>query len=368
MDIVVLAGDGIGPEITEATVTVLAALNSSHSLALEIDRQEVGLRSLKSHGTTLPNPVRNRVQAAAGFILGPLSTYQYPLRAVGGLNPSHEFRIGLELFANVRPSRSRPYRKSGMDLVVVRENTEGFYASRAMHDGSGEFMPDADSAFALRKITRKASQRVARVAFETARGRRRKVSVVHKANVLRLSEGLFLESVRQVAADYGDVELEEVLVDAVAALLVRAPARFDVIVTTNMFGDILSNEAAELSGGLGMAPSLNIGPRHAMAQASHGSAPDIAGRNQANPTGLMLSTAMLLEWLGHKHHRTDIAAAAECFSEAVEGTLENPATRTADLKGPLGTREFAEAVAGAVLRSASNQQEVAPVPIALRQG
>jgi 3-isopropylmalate dehydrogenase len=181
-----------------------------------------------------------------------------------------------------------------MDIVLVRENTEGFYASRSMYAGSGEFMPDPDSAFSFRKITRSASARVAKVAFEMARRRRRKVSVIHKANVLKVSDGLFLEAVRSVADDYTDVELEELLVDAAAALLVREPSRFDVMLTTNMFGDILSNEAAELSGGLGMAPSLNIGMRSAMAQACHGSAPDIAGINRANPTGLMLSVAMLL--------------------------------------------------------------------------
>jgi 3-isopropylmalate dehydrogenase len=345
MDIVVLPGDGIGPEITEATLTVLTKLNSQDQLGLNVDRQEVGLLSLQRDGITLPEEVRRRVEAASGFILGPLSTYEYPPAAAGGLNPSAEFRTRLGLFANVRPSLNRPRRKNVMDIVLVRENTEGFYASRSMYAGSGEFMPDPDSAFSFRKITRSASARVAKVAFEMARRRRRKVSVIHKANVLKVSDGLFLEAVRSVADDYTDVELEELLVDAAAALLVREPSRFDVMLTTNMFGDILSNEAAELSGGLGMAPSLNIGMRSAMAQACHGSAPDIAGINRANPTGLMLSVAMLLEWLGPTAQRPDVARAGRRLRDAVDQTLENPATRTRDLQGPLGTREFGEAVA-----------------------
>ena len=178
--------------------------------------------------------------------------------------PPGALRVAFDLYANIRPCRSRDgltILRRPMDLVIVRENTEGFYSDRNMHAGGGEFMPDEDMALSVRKITARGSARIARVAFELARGRRKKVTAVHKANVLKLSDGLFLREVRMVAADFPDVELDEVLVDAAAALLVRTPDRFDVIVTTNMYGDILSDEASELSGSLGLGASINVSDR-----------------------------------------------------------------------------------------------------------
>jgi 3-isopropylmalate dehydrogenase len=358
--LLVLAGDGIGPEITGATLATLRAVDDLYDLGLRIEEMDVGLSSLVNSGTTLPDEVSRRAREVDGIILGPLSTYQYPPREQGGLNPSAEFRTGLRLYANIRPSCPRPRPIDGaaaMDLVVVRENTEGFYASRAMHAGSGEFMPDPDTALAVRKITRKASRRIAVTAFELARTRRRKVTVVHKANVLKISDGLFLQSVREVGSRFHDVAVEEMLVDAAAALLVRDPARFDVVLTTNMFGDILSNEAAELSGGLGLSPSLNVGEVVAMAQASHGSAPDIAGQNKANPTGLILSVAMLLEWLGVSRDDAALKAAAHCLRGAVDLALDDPASRTVDLKGALGTDAFGQAVVARLERAMSRPAE-----------
>lgn len=227
-----------------------------------------------------------------------------------------------------------------MDLVIVRENTEGFYSDRNMHAGSGEFMPDEDMALSIRKITAKGASRVARAAFALARTRRKKVTAVHKANVLKLSDGLFLREVRKVAAEFPDVELEEIIVDAAAALLIRSPDRFDVIVTTNMFGDILSDEASELCGSLGLGGSINAGDAICVAQAQHGSAPDIAGKGIANPTSLILSAAMLLDWLS--------SPAAALLEAAVEDVLDNPATRTRDIGGTLGTAEFGDAVCHAI--------------------
>lgn len=359
--ILVLAGDGIGPEITRAATAALRTLDSVYRLGLEIDEMTVGLSSLERTGTTLPEDVRQRAFMVDGIILGPLSTYQYPRPEAGGLNPSAEFRNRLRLYANIRPSRLRPpvNMTRSMDLVIVRENTEGFYAARSMVAGYGEFMPDQDSAFALRRITRGASHRVAATAFELAQTRRRRVTVVHKANVLKISDGLFLRSVEEVAKAYPEVALEEMLVDAAAAMLVRDPGRFDVVLTTNMFGDILSNEAAELSGGLGLAPSLNVGEKVAMAQASHGSAPDIAGRDIANPTGLILSVAMLLEWLGAGRNSEALIMAGHALREAVDDVLADPALRTADLGGPLGTREFGQAVVTRIKRSVFARAESA---------
>src|SRR6202012_6139462 len=188
---------------------------------------------------------------------------------------------------------------------------------RSMFAGSGEFMPDEDSAFSLRKVTAKASARIARAAFELARGRRKKVTAVHKANVVKLSDGLFLREVRRIAAGYPDVALDEVIVDAAAALLIPAPDRFDVIVTTNMFGDILSDEASELSGSLGLGGSINAGDTLCGSQSQHGSAPDIAGKGVANPTSLILSAAGLLAWLGRKDGNARLADAAAAIENAI---------------------------------------------------
>jgi 3-isopropylmalate dehydrogenase len=292
--------------------------------------------------------VLKRVPEVDGVLLGPVSHYDYPPRAEGGINPSGELRTVFELFSNVRPSRSHPelsILRTPMDLVIVRENTEGFYSDRNMHAGTGEFMPDPDLALSVRKISARACRAVAQTAFELARGRRRKVTAVHKANVLKLSDGLFLREVRAVAAQFPDVELEELIVDATAALLIRRPETFDVIVTTNMFGDILSDEASELSGSLGLGGSINAGADVCVGQAQHGSAPDIAGRGIANPTSLILSAAMLLDWLGRRHRSGALTQAAAVITSAVHTALDDPATRTRDVGGQRGTADFAAAVA-----------------------
>lgn len=351
MDILVLPGDGIGPEITDATLTVLRAADSAFGLDLNFDIHQIGLASLAEDGTTLPEKALRRVGEADGVILGPVSHYQYPPKAEGGFNPSAELRVQFELNSNIRPCKSRAdlsILRSPMDLVIVRENTEGFYSDRNMFLGSGEFMPDADTALSIRKITRKACTRVARTAFELASQRRRKVTAVHKANVVKVSDGLFLQCVRDVAKDYPQIELEELIVDATAAALVRRPDSFDVLVTTNMFGDILSDEAAELSGSLGLGGSLNCSGTVGVAQAQHGSAPDIADQGIANPTSLILSAAMLLEWLAKRHDDANLHAAAAAIEAAIEATIDNPETRTRDLGGNLTTTEFTAAVVAAL--------------------
>lgn len=347
MHILVLPGDGIGPEITEATLRVLTAADARFGLGLAIESADIGLKALAEQGTTLPESVMRRIPEVDGVILGPVSHYDYPPRDKGGINPSAELRVTFDLFANIRPCLSRPglsILRKPMDLVIVRENTEGFYSDRNMFAGSGEFMPDPDMALSLRKITARASARIARAAFDLACSRRRKVTAVHKANVVKLSDGLFLREVRKVAADYPDVELEELIVDAAAALLIRQPDRFDVIVTTNMFGDILSDEASELSGSLGLGGSVNRGDAICVAQAQHGSAPDIAGQGKANPTSLILSAAMLLDWLADRHRAPAFRAAAEAIAGAVNAVIDRPAHRTADLGGTAGTSDFTEAV------------------------
>ncbi|MCP5150245.1 MAG: isocitrate/isopropylmalate dehydrogenase family protein [Ectothiorhodospiraceae bacterium] len=351
MEILILPGDGIGPEITQAARACLEAANRRFGLGLDLVEREIGLPALEKHGSTIPSDVLEHARRADGVVLAPLSTFEYPPASEGGINPSAAVRTGLDLYANVRPAWTRPGVPSlapSMDLVVVRENTEGFYADRNMALGSGEFMPTPDLAMSVRKITREGCTRIARAAFELAMRRRRKVTAVHKANVLKVTDGLFLECVRKVATDYPQVTLDTVIVDAMAALLVRKPGAFDVIVTTNMFGDILSDEAAELAGGLGLAPSINHGDRHGVAQAIHGSAPDIAGQGIANPTALILSVGMLLEWLGARNDRNDMAAAAGAIRAAVDAVVQDDAVRTPDLGGSGTTEGYGRAVAAAI--------------------
>ena len=351
MRLLILPGDGIGPEIMAATVVALEALNAKFSLKLGLEQRAIGLEALKAEGSTLPDGVLGDIKAADGVIMGPVDTNAYPPKEEGGINPSATIRKTFDLYANIRPSRTRvgvPSMAREMDLVIARENTEGFYADRNMFSGSGEFMPTEDTALAVRKITRQGSRRIAEIAFDLARRRRKKVTAVTKANVLKVTDGLFRDTVRDVASDYPDVELDEVLIDAMAALLVRTPDAFDVVVTTNMYGDILSDEANELAGGLGLGGSVNAGDDHGVAQAAHGTAPDIAGKGIANPTALMVSVAMLLEWLGAKHGRQDLTDAAGHFNAAIDGALADPANHTPDLGGKAKTAEVGEAVAAEI--------------------
>lgn len=347
MDILVLEGDGIGPEVTAAAVSCLEWLNHRRNLGLVLAHRAIGFASLAASGSTLPDEVIEAARQADGVVLGPVSTADYPPREQGGRNPSGELRRQLDLYANIRPSRAiagLPAVAPKMDLVVVRENTEGFYADRNMFAGIGEFMPTADVALSVRKITRGASRRIAETAFRLAAKRRGRVTALHKGNVLKMTDGVYLEEVEAAARAHPSVALDELHIDAAVAELVRRPDRFDVVLTTNMYGDIVSNLTAELAGGLGMASALNAGDRHAAAQAAHGSAPDIAGKDVANPVGLMLSTAMLLDWLAERHGRAELRAAGAAWSAAIMGVLATKATRTADLGGALGTRAFAQAV------------------------
>jgi isocitrate/isopropylmalate dehydrogenase len=350
--LLVLEGDGIGPEIVAATRACLDALDARHGLGLRFETDLVGFAALGDRGTTFADETLEKARAADGVILGPVSHADYPPREAGGINPSAALRRGLDLYANLRPSYLRagvPAMAPEMDLLIVRENTEGFYADRNMAAGSGEFMPTPDLALAVRKISREACRRIAGAAFEAARERRKRVTLVHKANVLKLSDGLFLSECEAAGRDYPDVAIDDAHIDAMTSHLVREPGRFDVIVTTNMFGDILSNLAAELSGGLGLAESLNRGDRHAMAQASHGSAPEIAGAGIANPAAMILSAGLLLDWLGRRHQREAFVAAAVELRRAVMACLRDPALRTPDLGGGgTTTAGFTKAVIAAL--------------------
>lgn len=347
MKLLVLAGDGIGPEIMASSLAVLEAVDKKFNLRLDFTHRDVGLKAIAAQGTSLPDDILPLAREMDGTLLGPMSNMQYPPRDQGGVNFSAAFRIGLDLYTNIRPARTRPglpHRGTEMDLVIMRENTEGMYPDRNMVSGPAEFMPVDGVAISMRKITQKASERIARRSFELARKRSGKVTAVHKANAFQMTDGLFLNTVRDVAKDFPDVALEDVLIDAMAALLVRDASRYDVICTTNFYGDTLSDLASELSGSLGLAGSLNAGDDHAAAQAQHGSAPDIEGQDKANPVSMILSCAMLLDWHGQRTGAEKFVRAAELIEATLDKALESPETRTVDLGGTLGTRAFTKAV------------------------
>jgi len=328
-----IEGDGIGPEITAATVRAIEAAGGQ----LAWDRVDAGAGAVARHGDPLPAATLASIQRTKLALKAPLAT-----PSGGGYRSVNvTLRQHFDLYANVRPARTMagvPARFSGVDLVIVRENTEDLYA------GIEHYIdPRRTAAESIAIITRFGSERVIVYAFEYARRHgRRKVTLVHKANILKMSNGLFLDTGREVAARYPDIEFDDMIVDATAMKLVIAPERFDVIVTMNLFGDILSDLAAGLIGGLGVAPAANIGDSGcAMFEAVHGTAPDIAGKGIANPTGLMLSAAMLLD---HVEQRD----AAARLRTGISAALADAGTRTGDLGGRADTAQFTDAVIAAM--------------------
>jgi isocitrate dehydrogenase (NAD+) len=333
--VTLIPGDGIGPELAEATRGVLEATG----IGFDWDVQEAGEATIATEGTPLPDRVIESIRRNGTAIKGPITT---PVGS-GFRSVNVGLRQALELYANVRPARTMKgveTRYDNVDLIIVRENTEDLYAGIEHRVG-----PDA--AESIKIITRAASQRIARYAFEYAvKNGRRKVTAVHKANIMKLSDGLFLESCGQVAAEYaGRVEFEDRIVDNMCMQLVQKPELYDVLVLPNLYGDIVSDLAAGLVGGLGVAPGANIGEKAAVFEPVHGSAPKYAGQNKANPTALILSGALMLRHLGE-------LAAADAVELAVREVIAAGETVTYDLGGTAGTREFGEAVAARVHASA----------------
>lgn len=330
--ICLIPGDGVGREVIPAAARVLAAALPDVCFV----EADAGWDCFVRTGTALPAATIEAVAQADGTLFG---ATQSPNEIVPGYrSPILALRKHFDLYANLRPTINLLPNGLQLDFLIVRENTEGLYAGRERRE-------DADTAIAERVITRRASERIARVAFEQARkrssvaGRRSSVTIVHKANVLKLTDGLFREACLAVAREYPDVRVEEMLVDAAAMWLVKDPARFDVIVTTNLFGDILSDLAAGLVGGLGVAPSANLGAgRVAVCEPVHGSAPDIAGKGIANPIGAILSAAMLLDHLGE-------VAAAERVRRAVAETVR-AGVITPDLGGTATTAKVTDEICG----------------------
>ena len=343
----ILNGDDIGHEVVPAAVAVARAAAARHSLNIDWRPMPIGRRALDTHGSTMPDGTLEALSKMDGWILGPIGHRDYP-KGPGAINPHPILRKHFNLFANVRPTRSYPdigCLFDGVDLIIVRENNEGFQPDRNVVAGCGEFRPTEDVTISVRVITRAGSRRVAKAALELARHRRRKLTLVHKDTVFKLGCGMFVEECRKAAAEVPEVEVDDVIVDTFAMRLLRDPQTFDVVVTTNMFGDILTDEAAGLVGGLGMAPGLSIGDGDiAMAQATHGSAPDIAGRGLANPYAIIESTRMLFDWLGRSRNVPEAVTAAAAMERATTRALADPATRTGDIRGRAGTAGMTEAI------------------------
>jgi isopropylmalate/isohomocitrate dehydrogenase-like protein len=322
--IAVIPGPGIGGEVVPQAVRLL----ESTDLTFDFRYFEVGYEVFQKTGTPVPDDVLAGIKETQACLFGATAT---PVGVPGYKSAIITLRRALGLYANIRPAKSLPIQKSmkDVDLVIVRENTEGLY--------SGMEFELADSAYSIRVITRKATERIARFAFDLAMKRRKKVTVVTKANVLRMSDGLFLEVARKVAEDYPDVEVEEAFVDVTAMRLILKPHIFDVIVTSNLFGDILSDEAAGLVGGLGLAPSANIGADYGLFEPVHGSAPRLAGKEIANPMAAIMASKMMLDYLGENKW-------AERIENAIITVLEEGKVLTPDLGGSSSTKQITDAI------------------------
>ncbi|PXW26974.1 UNVERIFIED_CONTAM: 3-isopropylmalate dehydrogenase [Williamsia faeni] len=343
-------GDGIGPEVVPAAARIVDVALTRTGRSVEWIPLDIGRAAIESVGEAIPEQTLSALDDLDMWILGPHDSAGYPPEHRTGLTPGAVIRKRFDLYANIRPAVAYPgvpALSPQMDLIIVRENSEGLYADRNMARGTGEFMPTPDVALAVGVITRAATERIALSAFELAMTRRRQVTIVHKANVLMMTTGLFRDVCREIGQRYPQVQITEQHVDAMAAHLVRRGHEFDVVVTENLFGDILSDLAAELAGSLGSAASVNSSADKVMAQAAHGAAPDIAGQNIANPVGIIGSAAMMLDWRANRTGDHDLAVAATRIRDAVGSTLSK-GIATRDLDGQATTTEFADAVVAAL--------------------
>lgn len=343
----ILKGDGIGPAIVSSAKRVLEEVVESTSLEITFTEAVIGWDGYNEYGSTLPAETLETLESCDCCLVGPVMAGEYPDDdALGTLTPVGKLRTELDLYANVRPTRSyRGVSPEEIDLTIIRQNTEGFYADRNMKAGKGEFKPTEDLALSMRVVSQKESRRIAETAFEYAdRQGVDSVTAVHKANVLKHGDGMFLEECRNVADEYPHIELADSYVDAFAMDIIRNPTGHSIAVTTNMFGDILSDEAAALGGSLGLAAGLNLSDTFAVAQAAHGAAPDIAGDGIANPTSMILSTKMMLDWVADAKDIDAARVTAEAIDDAVRGAIEDGSVRTPDIGGDATTDEFTQGV------------------------
>ena len=327
-----ITGDGIGPELSDSAISVLNTIQEKYGIEFEITKLIAGDKALEQTGKALPDDVVETIKNSDVCLKAPVGESAADVIVV--------LRRMLDLYANIRPSKSYPHMpalRDDIDMVIVRENTEDLYTGKEFSLG--------DSAVALRIISESASKRIAKYAFETAKQRNsmKKVTCVHKSNVMRVTDGLFAKACVEVSKDYPEIKFEEMYVDACAMNLIRQPEKFDVVVTTNLFGDILSDESSQVVGGLGMAPAANLGDTFALFEPVHGAAFDIAGQNIANPSSFLLSIKMMLDWLGAKHNDQ------KCFEMAkkLESTifdLVKSGIKTKDIGGDKTTTEFTKQI------------------------
>jgi isopropylmalate/isohomocitrate dehydrogenase-like protein len=333
-NVAVLKGDGIGPEVTEAAVNVLQAIQETSDLKLSFIFGEAGYHCISEYGTNMPKETIAMLKRTDACLKGPMTTPETPGAPVSA---AVQIRKTFNLYANVRPCRTYPNveaLKPNIDLVVVRENTEGMYSGV-------EYKVSPGIGVAMRIITTEASLHVAKHAFKLAEKRRKHLTYVHKANILRVTDGIFNDAVKEVARKHPDVIVDDIHIDAAAMHLIKKPESFDVIVTTNLFGDVLSDEAAQVTGSLGLAAGANIGDTYAMFEPVHGSAPKYTGMNRVNPTATIMAAQMMLDYLGEKE-------AAAKIENAVLKVLNEGKVRTKDLGGLSTTSEMSEAIASKV--------------------
>jgi 3-isopropylmalate dehydrogenase len=323
-----ITGDGIGPELSDSAVSVLNTISDNLDLKFDITKLKAGDSALKETGKALPDETIDEIKKSDACLKAPVGESAADVIVV--------LRRMFDLYANIRPAKSYPHMpalRDDIDLVIVRENTEDLYGGKEFSLG--------DSAVALRIISERASKRIAKYAFETAAQRNlmRKVTCVHKSNVMRITDGLFVKSCIEVSKNYPDISFEQMYVDACAMNLIRQPEQFDVIVTTNLFGDILSDESSQVVGGLGMAPAANIGDNFALFEPVHGAAFDIAGKNIANPSSFLLSIKMMLDWLGKKHNDARCIAVGKKLESTIFDLVKQ-GVKTKDIGGEKSTSEF----------------------------
>ena len=345
----ILNGDDIGLEIVPVTVEVIkAAVKAYSDIKIDWVPLPVGYTSYRENGHSLPQSTLDALYGLDGWILGPIGHMAYP-KDPNCVNPHPILRRQFDLVSNIRPAKALKGVEcinDRTDLVIVRENNEGFQPDRNMYMGNSDCMPTPDIALSLRVITRRNSAMAAKTAFELARQRAKlkKVTAIHKNTVFKLGCSLFLEACGEVAREYPDITYDTCVVDTFAMRMLMNPTAYDVVVTTNMFGDILSDEAAGLVGGLGMAPGLCVGPKYCMAQATHGSAPDIAGKNIANPYAMIMSGQMMLSWLANLKKDDSAVKASVNIENAAFSVIAEKESVTPDLGGSASTQQMGEAI------------------------
>jgi len=327
-----ITGDGIGPELSESAISVLNTIHDKLDLKFDITKLSAGDKALSEIGKALPDETVETIKQSDVCLKAPVGESAADVIVV--------LRRMLDLYANIRPAKSYPHMpalRDDIDMVIVRENTEDLYTGKEFSLG--------DSSIALRIISEAASKRIARYAFETAKQRdsMRKVTCVHKSNVMRVTDGMFAKACTEVSKDYPDITFEQMYVDACAMNLIRQPEQFDVVVTTNLFGDILSDESSQVVGGLGMAPAANIGDKFALFEPVHGAAFDIAGQNIANPSSFLLSIKMMFDWLGKKHNDSKCIEVGQKLESTIFDLVKS-GVKTKDIGGDKSTSEFTKQI------------------------